>query len=164
MGEWGLAEMCWLPWGGSGDASSGGPVAGPCGGAGIPLLVGEAQKRAVQVWKQHRRRGKGRQSRAHVWRQRCSLPTLAPPAHLEPTPGGPAVRSCVTNRCPGVNTPALPSVKMKGRRQALTQCPCPSKWLQLLSGVSSPFPEVRGGLEPCFGRHPIPTLNSHVHC
>lgn len=62
-------------------------MAGPCGGAGIPLLVGEAQKRAVQVWEQHRRRGKGRQSRARVWRQRCSLPTLDPPAPLEPAPG-----------------------------------------------------------------------------
>lgn len=53
---------------------------GHVGGAGIPLLVGEAQKGAVQVWDWHRQRCKGRESRAHVWRQRCSLPT--PPLPL----------------------------------------------------------------------------------
>ena len=77
----------------------------------------------------------------------------APPAHLEPAGEGPSVRSCATRSWPQVpraNTPALPSVKMKGRCQALTQCPGPSRWLQLLSGVSSPFPEVPGGMEPCF--------------
>lgn len=77
----------------------------------------------------------------------------APPAHLEPARGGSAVRSCATRSWPQVpraNTPALPSVKMKGRWQALTQCPGPLGWLQLLSGVSSLFPEVPGGTEPCF--------------
>ena len=82
-------------------------------------------------------------------------------------PGGPAVRSCVTRSWPQVPRGKHRSTALsqgEGAMAGTYPASWPLKWLQLLRGVSSAFPEVPGWNGALFGRHPVPTLTSHMHC